>query len=324
MTALLTALAAGCASTNATSLSSSSNAVGHGQTGTDHSSMAVVGGTCPSTSTDPAIAKLRKGIKQVALPAGFHPVAAVRCTSQMRKVPGDGEWNFADAQRADSGLSDLLGALKLPSMMAPSGAMYSCPAMLMVPQAFALVDANGNVVSPLPPHDVCGFPLPQVTKAIDGLPWRTETDQRTTQGRTQPEIDTGCDGEYKYLFEHPVPGTPEPWSKVRRPGNPQPEAACFYTIEPQYPDDYIAIGSFTHGAKLTAAQQAMAAAALSEAADAPAPACSAKATGFAVLDGPYAGELVELDGCRRTRWPNGFIGATPAALSQFLGSLGRS
>lgn len=286
--------------------------------------MAVAGGTCPSTSTDPAIVKLRAGLKQVALPADFHPVAAVRCTSQIRAVPGDGEWTFADAQRADSGLGDLLAALRLPSATAPAGPMYACPMMAMAPRIFGLVDANGNVISPLPPHEVCGFPLPQVVKAINALPWRTETDQRMSQGRTQAEIDTGCAGEYKFMFEHAVTGTPEPWSKIRRPGNPQPTSVCFYTIEPRSPDDYISVGSFSHGARLTAAQQATAAAALSDAADAPVPACSAKATRFAVLDGPYAGELVELDGCQRVRWPNGFIDAAPAALSQFLASFGKA
>lgn len=306
---------AGCASTDTARTSPSV----HQQPAAGNASMAVSGGSCPSTSTDPAVAELRAGLTRVALPPGFHAVAAVRCQSSIRAVPGSGEWQFADAQRADSELAGLLAALRLPSKT-PSKTTI-CTAELRVPQPFALVDASGAVISPLLPHDQCGGPLPQVTDAMNALPWRTETEQRVSQVRTQAEIDTGCAGEYKYLFEHPVPGTPEPWSKVRRPGNPQPTTVCLYTIEPQSPDDYIAVGSFTHGTKLTAQQQSTIVGALAQASDTPAPACAEKATRFASLDGPYSGIQVELDGCRRIRWPNGFIDAAPAVLSQFLATL---
>jgi hypothetical protein len=277
--------------------------------------------TCPSTSTDPAIAKLRAGTKQVALPPDFRPIAAIRCESPIRTVPGDGEWQFADAQRADSGMAGLIAALRLPSQTAAPGALIACPAMGMAMTPFALVDAKGDIVSPLLPHEVCGFPLQQVTKAIDALPWRTETEQRLHQTRTQAEIDTGCSSAFKYMFEHPAPGTPEPWSKVRKPMSPPPTAVCVYAIQPPSANDDIAVGSFTRGAKLTAAQQAALVKALDDASgtENPAPACAAKATRFALVDGP--GTLVELDGCQRIEWPNSFKSAAPDSLLQLLASL---
>lgn len=286
--------------------------------------MTTVSGACPSNSTDPAIAKLHTGLTQTALPPGFQPVAAVRCESSIRIVPGEGEWAFAEAQRADSGLATLVAALRLPSVTPSPNTI--CPAMAMALSPFALVDASGKVINPLLPHGECGFPLPQVTSAMNALPWRTETEQRLRQTRTQAEIDTGCSPEYKYLFDHPTANTPEPWSLVRRPGNPQPTTVCAYAIEPQTANDYVAIGSFTRGAKLTAAQQSTLMTALNQAGagTTPAPACATKATRFASLDGPGSGMLVELDGCHRVRWPNGFNSTAPTGLVQILASLGAS
>ncbi|HEU5428424.1 MAG TPA: hypothetical protein VFU74_16200 [Actinocrinis sp.] len=324
LAALLAGLSAGCASSTA----QHANAMRPGQvattppgakTGVGHAFMMQPGTNCPSTSTDPAIAKLRAGVKQVALPPDFHPIAVIRCESPIRMVPGDGEWQFADAQRADSGLADLLADLRLPSQTrSPDTA---CPAMALSMEPFALVDTSGRVISPLLPTSMCGFPLPQVTNAINALPWRTETEQRLHQTRTQAEIDTGCSSQYKYMFDHPVTGTPEPWSKVRRPMNPAPAAVCGYTVEPPSAGDYITVGSFTHGAKLTAAQQAAVATELGNASQAPAPACAVKATRFASLEGPGAGLLVELDGCKRILWPNDFMSTAPATLSQLITSL---
>src|SRR6185437_5298611 len=325
LAALLAGLSAGCASSTARHAS----AIPPGQvattppganTGVGNAFMMPPGTDCPSTSPDPAIAKLRAGVKQVALPPDFHPIAAIRCESPIRMVPGDGEWQFADAQRADSGLAGLLADLHLPSQTGSPDTV--CPAVGLVMEPFALVDTSGKVISPLLPTAVCGFPLPQVTNAINALPWRTETEQRLHQTRTQAEIDTGCSAQYKYMFEHPVTGTPEPWSKVRRPMNPAPETVCVYTIEPPAAGDYIAVGSFTRGAKLTATQQTAIAAALGNASQTPAPACAAKATRFASLEGPGAGLLVELDGCKRIRWPNDFMSTAPTTLLRLIMSLG--
>src|SRR6478752_5679521 len=118
--ALAAAFCAGCASAPSSQDSSSSSDVGRGTSsgGTIHQgggsavpSMPAIGGRCPDTATDPAIVKLRAEPPQVPLPADFHAVAAVRCMRQSRTVPGDGEWEFADAQRADSGLTAVLAAL---------------------------------------------------------------------------------------------------------------------------------------------------------------------------------------------------------------------
>lgn len=282
--------------------------------------MMPVAQSCPSTSTDPAIAKLRAGTKQVALPPGFQPIAAVRCQSSVRMVPGNGEWDFVDAQRADSGMPQLVAALRLPSETAAPNAQYACPAMLMALPPFALVDAKGKVISPLLPHTVCAFPLRKVMDAINALPWRTETEQRLNQTRTQAEIDTGCSSAYKYLFDHPVSSTPQPWNRVDQPATPHPTRVCIYAVRPPSPGDDIAVGSFTHGAKLTPSQQGTVESAFSHAGEKPAPACTTRATRFVSVE--ETGTLVELDGCKRIRWPNDFMSAAPDSLVQLLATVG--
>jgi hypothetical protein len=323
LAALLAGLSAGCASSTAQPLGAPSQQ-GSGSSsgasvGTGNAMMMRPGGSCPSTSTDPAIVKLRAGFKQQALPRDFHPIAAVRCQTSIRIVPGDGEWQFADAQRADSGLAGLVAALQQPSQATPTDAI--CPAMALALPPFALVDASGKLVSPLLPHTMCGFPLKQVTDAIEALPWRTETEQRLNQTRTQAEIDTGCPSAYKNEFEIGVLGTPQPWSQARQLTDPRPTAVCIYAAQPPVRTD-ISAGSFTHGAKLTSAQQADVVTGLANASQTAAPSCTARASRLALVDGPGAGILAELDGCKRIRWPNGFMTTAPEAFLQFLTMIG--
>jgi hypothetical protein len=321
---LLAGLGAGCASSTTTSVGTnpapavSSSPLPRSDGSLANAIAGPAGESCPSTSTDPAIAKLRAGVEQVALPKDFQPVAAIRCQSEARTVPGDGEWDFADAQRADTGMAGLVAALRLPSKTAAAGEMVPCPAMAMMQLPFALVDAKGNLVSPLLPHDVCDFPLQQVSNTINALPWRTETDQRLRQIQTQAEIDTGCSSEYKDMFDHPVPGaTPDPWNRSDTVNTTE---VCVYTLKPSTPDDYIAIGSFTYGAKLTPAQQAAIVGQFSQAGQTPAPACTTKAAQFATVG--KAGSLVELDGCKRIRWQNGFLSTAPDGLVRLLTTIG--
>lgn len=286
--------------------------------------MPAIGGRCPDTATDPAIVKLRAEPPQVPLPADFHAVAAVRCMRQSRTVPGDGEWEFADAQRADSGLTAVLAALGLPSQKPPASTQIACAAVGIVLPPFALVDASGAIVNPALPHDFCGMPLKQVTDAMNALPWRTETEQKATHLLTQPEIDTGCPSEYKDLFELNVNDTPTPWSKVRPPAVAGPMKACEYTVLPG--DAPMSDTRFVKGVTLTSTQEAAVTQALAVSdPTTPAPACPTPATRFAEFTGlGLDGAIIELDGCHRIQWPNSFRQTASAPLLQALAAAGVS
>jgi hypothetical protein len=278
----------------------------------------VFGGACPTTANDPAIVKLRANPPQVAVPAHFAAVAVVRCVAEYRTVPGDGEWEFSDAQRADSGLAAFLAALRLPSVTPSPGEAFACPAE--VPMSLALVDAHGAIVNPSLPHNACGS-LTQVTSAISALPWKTVTEQRISQIQTQSGLDSGCEPQYKDVFELPVPKDALPWSKVRRPGNPEPNEVCVYALS-RTSGSTLTVGTFAKAVRLTAAQQDAVVKALDLTGDAPAPKCTRTASRMVVMAGPGAdGIIVELDGCQRLMWPNGFVAAAPGALLQALRSL---
>lgn len=327
--ALAVAVCAGCASVSAQN-SGSSSAIGQG---TNSDTTAHTGGgsavppfdggvSCPGDSTDPAVVKLHAKPPQVALPADFHPVAAVRCMSRTRMVPGDGEWGFADADRADSGLAAVLAALKLPPEPTPTG-QYACAAVGILVPPFALVDASGTVVNPILPQTYCGQPLKQVLDAMNALPWRTETEQKTSRLQTQAEVDTGCSPEYKDLFVLSVFATPTPWSEVRAPAAPGPLKACVYTVpgDPTTSDPQFVSGATFSSTQVDAVDQALAA----MDGTTPAPACPTFATRFAMFTGlglNYA--VIELDGCHRIQWPNEFRQTASASLLRALAAAGVS
>ena len=327
--ALAVAVSAGCASVSPQNASSTTdvgrgaNSGGTAHTGGGSAVPGFDGGvSCPSDSTDPAVVKLRANLPRTALPADFHPVAAVRCMSRSRMVPGDGEWSFADADRADSGLAAMLAALRLPPQPTPTG-QYACPAVGILVPPFALVDASGAVVAPILPQSFCGQPLEQVLDAMNALPWRTETEQKTTRLQTQAELDTGCSPAYKDLFALPVLTTPRPWSEVRAPAAPGPLKACVYTVpgDPKTTDPQFASGTTFSSAEVDAVDQALAA----MDGTAPAPACATVATRFAMFTGlglNYA--VIELDGCHRIQWPNEFRQTAPASLLRALAAAGVS
>ena len=285
---------------------------------------------CPATSKDPAVHKLSTDQADVPLPTDFHPVKAVRCRSTLRTVPGNGEWQTDEADVADSGLTSLVAALRLPST--PINQNTVCSAVGFVRPDFALVDAGGAIVRPKIPEDECAQPLDQVLKALNALSWRTEDDQMVVQVQTQEESDTGCQDAFKNLFELSIAGPPPiPWSKERRPENVAPATVCVYT-EPstsgaieQQSGVQGSVGKFTHGLRLTTSQQAAIAAALNQASDTAVPTCATQATRFAELMSPDGLTVVlELDGCHRLQWPNSFTDAAPASLLQALAADGIS
>jgi hypothetical protein len=281
------------------------------------------GSSCPSSATDPAIARLRAVTAESALPKGFDTVAVVRCLIDERAVAGDGSWQFAVAQRASAGLADLLRLLQQPNASAPARTQIACPADLLMVPDFGLVGSDGTVVRPKLPLTVCGAPMPNVLTALNGLPWKTETETKVTRIQTQAEIDTGCPSSYKYLPGFGLGGTPMPWSQVRHPPTAAIGVACVLRVdETTYPGP---VGDFTVGKLLTAAQGTAVESMVDAASTAgsAAPPCSAKATHFATLgDRNDPTFLLELDGCRRLMFPDDYLATGPSGLFALLAQVG--
>lgn len=166
------------------------------------------------------------------LPADFVPVRAERCEFSSVTVPGDGEWQVRDQQRADSGLDALAAALRQPSQNNATG---SCTLEGMVPVVITLTDAHGRELVPVLPHQACGRPLQAVAEAIQGLPWRSVNRKKVQRTRTQLEIDSGCPGMYKPMIAIKAEEDPIPSSEQASSGPGQAPTAlevCRYRLDP--------------------------------------------------------------------------------------------
>jgi hypothetical protein len=284
------------------------------------------GGTfCPTTSADPAFDKLKAVTSDSTLPADFGTVEVVRCRSEVRTVPGDGEWNVDVAERATTGYSAFLGLLRESDESTPTGAPVACTAdMLLVPD-FGLVGKDGTVIRPKLPLTFCGKPRPEVLTALNDLPWSTVATAKDTQVATEGEVETGCPGAYKYLPNIELQ-TKQPWATERHPAVPATTVACVFRVEG---NGMNAVGQFVSGVVLTPAQGAAVDSAIGTASQTPAPACSTQATRFVMLGnregvGAYMSYLVELDGCKRLLLPNEYPVSAPAKLVAALASDGVS
>jgi hypothetical protein len=69
------------------------------------------------------------------LPGGFQAVSALRCSDQLRAVPGDGKWFFRIEERADGVQAALLAALRRPDEAVPTDLI--CMDVAIIPPYFA-------------------------------------------------------------------------------------------------------------------------------------------------------------------------------------------
>jgi hypothetical protein len=241
------------------------------------------------------------------LPTGFVPVSAGRCTFSLVTVPGDGEWQMRDEQRADSGLEALVAALRQPS---EDDAKANCAAVGMVPVVITLTDAHGRKVVPALPHQACGMPLPSVVHAIQQLPWRSVSKAKVHQTRTQLEIDSGCGGQYKPVIaiEAAEHSNRSPDAAPFDPGRP-PTAleVCRYRLDPtdtiagSDPSVAFQMGVLSSAATLSGAALSRFVAAM-HAAPPVTTRCDRAQAPFAVVsakDGAGQYFMVELSGCYR-------------------------
>ena len=110
------------------------------------------------------------GATSAALPVSFVPVSVERCVNGAQTVPGKGLWTTATLQRADTGLTTLIDALRRPAAPRQPGTV--CPAVAVLPPQVMLISATGQKLIPLLPVGGCGTAASQVLTALDALSWQ--------------------------------------------------------------------------------------------------------------------------------------------------------
>jgi hypothetical protein len=124
----------------------------------------------------------------------FHAVAAFSCTESQRTFAGEGEWTVETRQATADGIAALVSAFDQPDRsQPPSGAPsnFAC-AGVAYGLMLTLVDADGHLLVPTAPTDVCGEPLQSVVRAVDRLHWQTIGTRRLQQVATPEALAAGC------------------------------------------------------------------------------------------------------------------------------------
>jgi hypothetical protein len=109
------------------------------------------------------------------LPASFTPVSVIRCVADEETIPGKGEWLVATLQRADTGLTPLIDALRQPTAHTTSDTI--CPEYVILPPQIVLVSSDGQMLRPRLPADDCGHTDGQVLTALAALPWKATSER---------------------------------------------------------------------------------------------------------------------------------------------------
>jgi hypothetical protein len=90
--------------------------------------------------------------------------------SSDQAIPGKGQWLTETMERADSGLGQLIAALRMPNAGHAPGTM--CPDLAMLPPQIALVGSDGTKIIPRLPLSGCGQVRTQVLGALALLSWK--------------------------------------------------------------------------------------------------------------------------------------------------------
>ena len=106
------------------------------------------------------------------IPAGFRPVAVVRCVTVTSVRHGVIRIDQR-RQAAIAGLSALVAALREASAPRPKGPLPACMVPVTSRPWFVLVSATGQVIYPLLPLSLCGEPIEPVLASLNSLHWIT-------------------------------------------------------------------------------------------------------------------------------------------------------
>ena len=256
------------------------------------------------------------------VPAGFTPVAVLRCDPFASQEDASGTWSGALLERREGDLRPVLAALAQPSDPHSTGA---CPAIAYLIPELWIEGADGTVIRVAVPTDGCGAPKPVgLDEAIEALDVAEETFFPTALVESNSASMAGCDTQPQFLV---IAGLDDidlqETEQLPLGSTPLPDDALIPMAMPAWPDadaitgarlcDYTAVApaQSTSGTDTTTfvgvreldADAARELTTLARMAPAEARSCAATATAVVVVHLAHtSGEVaatVELDGCAR-------------------------
>ena len=175
----MTLLATGCAAASSSGATAAAGAASSAAGSTSGSAPGSTGSPGPvPTITAPgspvpgqvACANWPTGVKRGPLTNSFVPVTVLRCLTGTKMIPGKGVSLTATLERATSGLTPLVVALRHPSTRGRGGQM--CPMIAMLPPQIVLIAKDGSMLIPTFPVQGCGFIQQPVLAALKAMPWQ--------------------------------------------------------------------------------------------------------------------------------------------------------
>jgi hypothetical protein len=239
------------------------------------------------------------------MPASFVPVAVLRCVSAEQTIPGKGTWLTETLERADSGLGQLISALRMPSAGRAPGTM--CPDIAMLPPQIVLVGSDGTKIIPRLPLSGCGLVRTQVLGALAVLSWKPVSVRLVSQVQTPAEAASGCTANFKDPFA--LYGTPRPSAGGEvYPTRPDSLRICVYSAN--------GANGFLRGTTVTGNTENVLLSGLSGAGNSGS--CNSAHSTFATVQGGGASMVyVELGGCDRVfRYQTGSSGTAGLSAGQ--------
>jgi hypothetical protein len=231
------------------------------------------------------------------LPADAVLVSAERCYTEVRPVPGAGQWLFRVVARATTGLAPLADALRQPSE--PMGG--PCLAMLYGVPSITVTYQKGRRITPTLPQTNCGDVLPAVDQAVKTLVWVPIEATKLHQVQSELAITSGCAFQRKQTIALQAAFGPlGPIHVERFATTATTLKVCRYDL---YPPPTRMHADISDGRLVAAStlDSATADALLSAVANAQRAggACAQRESPFAVLGGDGVSITIELSGCYR-------------------------
>jgi len=126
----------------------------------------------PTVTGDTAVSCIGwpTGTASRSLPLTFVLASVERCVEGYQPVSGKGTWLTATLERADTGLTALINALRAPSVGGQPD--HACSAIATVPQVIVLVGAAGQRLAYRLPSTGCDLTASKAMLALDAPPWQ--------------------------------------------------------------------------------------------------------------------------------------------------------
>ncbi|SRR6266545_2366088 len=268
---------------------------------------------CPDRPTQLPGDPNAPAVQKSAVPEDFRTAAVVRCRTEMRDEPGQGQWSVQVTERAETSAAELVAELRKPS---DGRTAEACTLELRIPPLFFLVDSAGKAIAPVIPTDTCGKPRREPIAELDKLPFKTVSEQRVAQVQSPKSQESGCADSWKDMI------TIQGKDARRSTGSTftTPVTTLTVCVYDRITGEQLPVGNLNSSHPIEAEAAKTVLAALDKAG--PAADCAMPHTRFAVLTGPKntgGHAMVELDGCHRLLRADNSLGQLDDATARMVG-----